>query len=174
MTCSTIGCPAVSWRRSTMPDVTSVSELLDIHNCTRLIIRYTHLIDRGRADEIWELFADDGVWEFPTAGLSFRGREEIRTRLAESLAGDSWLARHICTNIDVAITDADHAEGLTYFINFRHVFDHPVDSAADLDRELAPIGPIRHVGEYVDRFVRTSEGWRIAHRRTRLAFSYRA
>lgn len=157
-----------------MSDVTSSSELLDIHNCTRLIVRYTHMIDLGRADEIWELFAADGEWEFPAAGLAFRGQEEIRMKLAKSLAGSSWLARHVCTNIDVVLTDADHATGLTYFINFRHVFDHPVDSAADLDREVAPIVPIRHVGEYVDRFVRTEAGWRIAHRRSRLAFSYRA
>ncbi len=157
-----------------MPDGPSIEELLDIHNCTRLIVRYTHLIDLGRADELWELFAPDGVWEFPAAGLAFRGHEELRSGMAANLADRTWLARHVCTNTNVSVVDADHAEGLTYFINFRHQFDHEVDSAADLDRELAPIGPVRHVGEYVDRFVRTDAGWRIAHRRTRLAFSYRA
>jgi hypothetical protein len=59
-------------------------------------------------------------------------------------------------------------------VNYRHYFDHPIDAAASAGRELAPIGPVRHIGEYVDRFVRTESGWRFAHRRTQLAFSYRA
>jgi hypothetical protein len=155
-------------------DVRSSEQLLDIHNCTSLIVAYTHRLDLGQPDRIWELFAEDGLWEFPAAGLAFRGHDELRTGIAAQLTGTTWLARHVCTNTDISLTDDDHAEGLTYFVNYRHYFDHPVDAAADLDRELAPISAARHIGEYVDRFVRTDGGWRIAHRRTRLAFSYRA
>ncbi|MBI1350332.1 MAG: hypothetical protein GC156_04360 [Actinomycetales bacterium] len=157
-----------------MRDIESPTQLVDVHNCTSLVVRYTHLIDLGHPELVWELFAEDGIWEFPAAGIALRGRDELRTGIAEHLTGDTWLARHICTNTDITLTDAYHAEGLTYFMNYRHYFDHPVDAAADLDRVVAPIGPVRHIGEYVDRFVRTEDGWRFAHRRTRLAFSYRA
>lgn len=157
-----------------MADLATAGELLDVHNCTRLVVQYTHDIDLGHPERVWELFTDDGVWEMPAAGLVFRGHDQLRQGIVENLAVPTWAARHVCTNIAINLTGPNDAEGLTYFINYRHVFDHPVDARADLDRELAPIGPVRHIGEYIDRFRRTDDGWRIAHRRTRLGFSYRA
>ena len=157
-----------------MQTVTTVEQLLDIQNCTNLIVQYSHDLDLGRPDKIWELFAVDGVWEMPANGLRFSGADEIRAGIAEHLTDDSWAARHVCTNTAIELTALDTAEALTYFINYRHYFDHPVDPAADLNREIATLGPARHVGEYIDRFVRTNGGWRIAHRRVRLGFSFRA
>lgn len=160
--------------RHLMQNITTADELIAIQNCTNLIVQYTHYIDLGQTDKVWELFSNDGIWEMPAANLRFEGREQLKSGISANLSGATWLARHICTNTLVELTGPDTAQGLTYMINYRHYFDHPIDAAADVDRELAPIGPVRHIGEYIDRFVRTEYGWRFAHRRTRLAFSYRA
>lgn len=157
-----------------MQNISTVDELIAIQNCTDLVTRYTHYIDLGQTDKVWELFSEDGIWEMPAAHLRFEGREQLQAGISANLSGDTWLARHICTNTLIDLTGPDTATGISYMINYRHYFDHPIDAAADLDRELAPIGPVRHIGEYLDRFVRTEAGWRFAHRRTRLAFSYRA
>lgn len=91
------------------------------------------------------------LWEMAAARLTFRGREELKAGVAQHLTGGTFVARHVCTNTDVTLADAGHAEGLAYVIHYRHYVDHPVDPAADLDRVLAPL-----TRQELDRMARSS------------------
>ena len=70
------------------------------------------------------------------------------------------------SNLAVRVTGDDTAEGLSYFTLYRHVGDKP--RVPDLDGQ-----PVI-VGQYRDRFVRTADGWRIAHRRAEVGFVRRS
>ncbi|HEX2040797.1 MAG TPA: nuclear transport factor 2 family protein [Acidimicrobiales bacterium] len=126
--------------------------------CTALIVAYTHLVDHGRAAEVADLFADDGVWE--SDGSRYDGREAIRAAFARRQANTARTSRHVCTNVAVEVLDADTATALSYVTLYR---------ADDDAGRRGPVQPCL-VGDYVDRFVRTPEGWRFAHRRLVVAF----
>ncbi|MDB5715713.1 MAG: nuclear transport factor 2 family protein [Sphingomonadales bacterium] len=108
--------------------------------------------DRGRVTALAEAFAEDGVIEF--SGEITKGRAAI----IERLSGGSGvkrnpaleLSRHHITTSLIEI-DGDTAQARTYF---------QVLSNEGLD----------HHGHYIDRIVRTGEGWRIAHRNVRIDF----
>jgi uncharacterized protein (TIGR02246 family) len=129
--------------------------------CERLVVDYCHLIDHGEAERVAALFTEEAVWRGP--GVEMKGREEIRAgfRLRQENAGR--MSRHVCNNFRLDVIDPDHAEGVVYLTLYRH--------DGDADRRVSPLpGPVM-VGEYRDRFERTAEGWRIAHRQTIVSFS---
>lgn len=118
-----------------------------------LVAAYAHAADSGRFDEVVALFADDGVLETPDR-IEHRGREGIRAFLGgtgAALAGATTvpLIRHYVSNLRLAVTGTDDATGAAYFL------------------VVTERGP-DHWGRYRDRYVRTAEGWRFAHRRVRL------
>lgn len=126
--------------------------------CARLVAQYAQLVDLAEPGAGADLFSDDGVFEL--AGTRIEGREAIR---ANSIAGRGQFAgrvtRHVCANIVITALDEQRAEGTTYFLFF----------ASDVGAS----GPLKFgspstIGVYRDRFVRTTGGWRIAHRRVEL------
>lgn len=128
--------------------------------CSRLVVAYSHFIDFGEAARVAELFAADGVWE--SIENTMRGQEEIRRGFGERQRNATRASRHVCTNLAVDVIDADTAEGLVYFTLFRH--------DGDTGGRPAPLNGPLMVGQYRDRFVRTADGWRIAHRKAEAAF----
>jgi ketosteroid isomerase-like protein len=128
--------------------------------CERLIVAYTHLIDFGEAARVAELFTEDGVWE--SAEATMRSRDEIAAGFARRQDNTGRRSRHVCTNVAVDLISATEAAGVCYFTLYRA---DGVDPAA-----VAPLEGPAIVGEYHDRFVRTDDGWRIAHRRATAAF----
>jgi hypothetical protein len=133
--------------------------------CLALITAYTHCADgfEERAG-IAELFTDDGIWESDEARLE--GRDALLRFFGDPAAAAGRKSRHVSSNAAVKVTDADTAEGLSYFTLYRHVGEKP--RVPDLDGQ-----PVI-VGQYTDRFVRTGDGWRIAHRRADVGFVRRA
>ncbi|MET0376800.1 MAG: nuclear transport factor 2 family protein [Rhizorhabdus sp.] len=106
--------------------------------------------DRGRVAALGEVFAADGVIAF--SGEATYGRDAIVARLSKSATRHPALTvsrHHITTSlIDI---NGDNAAGRTYF------------------QVLTDIG-LDHHGHYVDRFVRTVDGWRIVHRDVRIDY----
>lgn len=124
--------------------------------CERLVISYTHLVDGGRAADVADLFTEDGVW---TAGRTrYEGRSAIRAAFTRRQESDRT-SRHVCTNLQIDVIDADRATGLVYLTLYR--FDGPGPAAPEAEL----------VGDYRDVFVRTPEGWRFAERHTTVAFT---
>jgi hypothetical protein len=140
-----------------------IERLLIERACERLIVDYTHFVDFGAAARIAELFTEDGEWHGPD--LTMTGRSGIREGFERRQGVTRRVSRHVCTNVAIDVVSADEATGLCYLVNFRHDRREGDDWSAP-----APAGLPKYVGEYRDRFVRTPQGWRFAHRRFDLAY----
>jgi hypothetical protein len=140
-----------------------VEQLAAERACEALITAYTHHVDdfRERA-RVHELFTVDGIWESDEARLE--GRDQITTFFSKD--GGPRKSRHISSNVAVDVTGPDSAEGLSYFTLYRHLGEKP--RVPDLDNQPVILG------HYTDRFQRTSDGWRIAHRRADVGFVRRS
>ena len=136
-----------------------MSRLMIERDCTKLIVAYSHMIDFGDAGSIAELFTDDGVWE--SAERRLGNRDEIAESFTHRQANTGRRSRHVCTNVAIEIVSADEALGVSYYTLYRE---------DDVDTETAELDGPAMVGDYRDRFVRTPDGWRIAHRRANAAF----
>lgn len=136
-------------------------QLADERACERLIMRYTHLVDGGRAVEIADLFTEDGVWR--TDEFAMDGQEEIRAGFGRRQGVTRRQSRHVCTNVIVDV-DGDRATGLCYLVNYRH------DSTSGVAEHPAPADVPKFVGEYHDTFVRTPDGWRFQDRYCDMVF----
>ena len=125
------------------------NEVADREAIRVLLATYNINGDRGDVATLANTFAEDGVIEF--GGEKTVGRAAIQARLggggSTRKPGFTVSRHHLSTSL-VEI-DGDRASGRTYFM-------------VNTD-----IGPDHH-GVYVDRFVRTGDGWRIAHRQVRI------
>lgn len=137
-----------------------VQRLLIERDCERLVVDYCHFVDHGEATRIADLFTEDGVWKSPENTM--KGREELQQGFGLRQANTRRMSRHVCNDFRVDVIDDDHAEGTVYLTLYRH--------DGDEGRRLSPLEGPQMVGEYRDRFVRTSEGWRIANREVEVSF----
>jgi hypothetical protein len=133
--------------------------------CERLIVDYCRLVDFGNAAGIAELFTQDGVWQ--GTDLVLDGRDEIRAWFQRREGVTRRVSRHVCTNVGIDVLSEDEAEGLCYLVNYRH-------DRQEGDTSLpVPADHPKWVGELRDRFRRTPDGWRFAHRQVDVAFRRR-
>lgn len=119
-----------------------------------LVATYNNCGDRGRIDEFVEVFAPDGVLEISQQRLE--GGAAIHRELSSIAGGtrsdvDLAGSRHQLTTTRIEILDEDQAQGWIYFFVSRR-------------------GTILQEGTYMDRYVKTPAGWRIAHRRVKMLF----
>jgi hypothetical protein len=119
---------------------------------------YNTAADRGRIAEVVAVFATKGALEIP--GRTFTGRDAIATFLSGvaetgSDSVDLRGSRHHLTTSRIDLDGEDAAQGWTYFFVMR-------------------AGQVIQEGTYIDRFIRTAEGWRIAHRRVKLLWTLEA
>ena len=139
----------------------NATERIEIeHACERLFTSYCHYVDHGQAERIAELFSEDGVWRPPE--VTMEGQEQLRKGFGQRQSNTGRMSRHVCNNLLIDVIDADHAEGTVYLTLYRH--------DGEPDRRVSPLESPEMVGEYRDRFVRTPEGWRIAHREIEVNF----
>jgi ketosteroid isomerase-like protein len=130
-----------------------VAELVARESIRDLVARYAHAADRGRFDEVAELFGDDGVLELPDDRTA-TGRAAIRAFLAgtgtdlRSATARPWVRHHV-TSHRIVVDDGGTAEGFAYFF------------------VVTERGP-DHWGRYHDRYRLDGDAWRFAHRRVRL------
>lgn len=127
--------------------------------CEGLSIRFANYVDQGRAEDVANLFSDDG--SFSRAGQALEGPDQLREFLAKRPS--ARVTRHVCTNIDVDLVSPTEATGVTYFLLFDGIRE------ADSEAPLPLMSPAT-LGEYHDTFVLTQKGWRIKERRARAVF----
>jgi ketosteroid isomerase-like protein len=113
--------------------------------------------DTGELDAYLALFTEDAVWEMPATASGIpaayrKGRDDIGASVLERRAmgvqgPGSGATHHITTqHIDVA---GDEASGHIYY-----QFVGMVDGTPT----------IRTLGQYRDRYRKTVDGWKLAHR----------
>lgn len=125
-------------------DTISVEDRVDL---LELYARYAWAYDQGDADGYAALFAEDGRFERPGAPDAV-GPEALAALVTGAHSrGTGYL--HVTSSVLVEGTP-DGAAGRAYVVLLQ--------AHADAVRLLA-------AGHYRDTFVRTGDGWRIAHRR---------
>jgi hypothetical protein len=124
----------------------------DYIELSRLVTEHTSRNDGGHADTIYELYSEDGELDIGTGTL--RGREAIHEWGRKLVETAPWrIIRHAATNMRFVYDGHDEAVGTTMLTVFM--------VAGSNDATTLPW----NVGEDHDRFVRTTDGWRIGSRR---------
>ncbi len=139
-----------------------VQRMLVERSCEQLLYRYSRAVDFGHASRLADLFTEDGTWEADDLVLS--GRAQIRAHFTRREQVTRRVSRHVCTNVWIDVVSPTQAQGLCYFLNFRH-------DRADGDESLpVPARLPKYSGEYHDDFVLTADGWHIARHHVDVTF----
>jgi hypothetical protein len=128
-----------------------VRELEDHREITQLVARYGPAVDSGSAAATAELWAEDGAFD-AVGAITMRGHDEI-AGMVRSQGHQELIASgcgHVLTVPHVAIDD-DEATGRSYALNIR--WD------AEAERFW-----VARVSANTWRWVRTSNGWKVAER----------
>lgn len=132
-------------------DVTArLQELADRQDIDDVLVRYAHALDSHEWERLGAVFTPDAVADFLELGGVNEGLDAIVALIAGVLSGLD-ASQHLIGSI-AAEVDGDAATARCY-LQAQHVF-----AGADGGDHFL-VG-----GTYVDRLVRTPEGWRIAHR----------
>lgn len=129
----------------------SLQEISDRLEISDLLTRYTRAIDTKDFELLDTCFTPDAFVDYTSSGGVKGAYPEVRAWLAKALAPFAAMM-HFVGNSTVEL-DGDEARTRTYVIN-------PMAVPAD--------GGKRHAftvcAHYVDKLVRTPQGWRIAER----------
>jgi hypothetical protein len=155
------------WVNETRPDgrtlvneVTGLDRLLAVDACTRLMTEYAYRLDNGLGSTVSELFTEDGEWSSPEVGN--HGRAELAAFFARRDAMAERITRHVVTNIDITMHDADRASARSVAIEYR--------GERGPDGRTADTAPAL-VGDYLDEFHRVEGTWYFHRRRVVLDFT---
>lgn len=131
-----------------MLDLQEISDRLEIQ---QLLVAYATAVDSGNFDAFDEVFVEDADIDLTAFGASAGKPAEMKKWLAEGMAPLS-ASQHLIANTDIRI-DGDRATGRVMCYNALVL---PPETGAP---------PVTLLGMwYIDEYVRTADGWRIAKR----------
>ncbi|MDE3204537.1 MAG: nuclear transport factor 2 family protein [Acidobacteriota bacterium] len=136
--------------------IRSLDSLLDEKAVIDLTIRYAWVIDNRRFEDLSEVFAADGTADYGRLGV-FLGPAAIGEACAGSLSRFDR-TQHMVSNHQVELR-GDEADGRCFF------------QAQHVRKDGTGVHNYTVAGNYLDRFVRTADGWRIAHRTLRVTWT---
>ncbi|MEU7143389.1 nuclear transport factor 2 family protein [Nocardia sp. NPDC046473] len=131
-----------------MLDIQEISDRLEIQD---LLVAYSTAIDSRDFGALNEIFVDDAYIDLTAFGGNAGKLTEIQEWLAQSLAQFPAF-QHLVANPDIRV-DGDRATGRVMCLNTIAI------PAAAGDPRIAFLGMW-----YIDEYVRTPQGWRIARR----------
>jgi ketosteroid isomerase-like protein len=138
----------------TLAEPSQVQQVADELEIRNLVADLAHMADMASEHDLSEYIAkytEDASWEL--AGAEVRGRDDIlaaaRQRRASGTQGPGTNTRHVITTQSVRLEGADAATGEAYFLFVGDTTTTP---------------QVNGIGHYRDRFQRTAEGWKLAHR----------
>lgn len=126
--------------------------------CQKLCNQFANFNDKNDFKAVCDLFTEDGsFWRPSVPDTEIKGREAIYQAF---LQRPPLVIRHIVSNCVIDVLSESEAAGHSYLVFL----------AAPLTEDPLPLiaGPL-HVGEFSDRFVKTSKGWKFKARRGSLA-----
>jgi hypothetical protein len=138
--------------------MTEAEKLAIEWQCQKLCHQFANYNDQNDFRAVCDLFAADGsFWRPSVPDVEIKGRDAIYQAF---LQRPPLVIRHIVSNCVIEVSSDTEAAGRSYLVFL----------AAPLTSEPLPLsaGPL-HVGEFRDRFVRTSDGWKFRERRGSLA-----
>jgi 3-phenylpropionate/cinnamic acid dioxygenase small subunit len=139
---------------TTVAEPSQVQQVADELEIRNLVADLAHMADMASEEELSQYigrFTEDACWEMQ--GNELRGRDDIlaaaRQRRASGTQGPGTNSRHVITTQSVRLDAGDAATGEAYFLFVGDTTTTPHLNA---------------IGHYRDRFQRTPEGWKLAHR----------
>jgi len=100
--------------------VTTIEDLLNIHEIKNLRILYSAYFDGQEIDKLMELLTPDAICEFgPEYGGDWVGPETIRKNFLSYMdrEGQPWSVMHAITNHIIELTGPDTAKGRCYLLD---------------------------------------------------------
>jgi ketosteroid isomerase-like protein len=153
------GAPAAQAQACKTASSAPHTELGDRIAIEALTVKYSYLLDHGRATELAELFTPDAVFDNPNLGDKMIGRPAIAAYYAKR-AAIVRTTRHVSTNLYVEFDDPNHAHGarvITYYRGDGAVPPFPAKTGS--------------IGEYTEQWKRCEDGrWRFASRKQQIIF----
>lgn len=127
---------------------TSIEQLLDIEGIKALKYAYFRCLDQKRWDDMAALFVPEATAAYSGGKYHYEGRDAIVEFMRTNMNRDAFHTSHRVHHPEIAV-DGDTATG-TWAME-----DVNVDTEYDFY--------LTGAGFYDDRYVRTPEGWKIAH-----------
>ncbi len=137
--------------------MTSIDDLLNIHEIKNLRIKYSTYFDAKELDNLMGLLTPDAVCEFgPEYGGNWEGSATIRANFLGYLDNgeEPWRVMHVISNHMVELTGPDTAKGRCYLL--------------DWDLKQGNEQPLFLAGVYDDLYKKIDSQWLI--HRTRIDF----
>jgi len=137
------------------PSAAALARVVDRAAIADLVYEYARTMDLNLPSELAALFTEDCVVDYGE-GLGGRidGRAALERFVADSLPNVEATSHHV-SNVQVRFEGPAAATGVAYLYAWHRFADERQDATL--------------WGQYHDRFVRTSSGWRIAQRTLRVA-----
>jgi ketosteroid isomerase-like protein len=127
------------------------------HACRDLVLHAAMYADRSDSAALARLFTSDAELVRPNA-QPLRGGEAIEASYAQRPA--ERITRHLVTNTVVDVVSPERATATSYVLLW-------IGSTADPATAHGRPAQRQQVGEFVDNFALTGDGWRIARREAR-------
>jgi hypothetical protein len=124
-------------------------DLVEIELIKRLKYQYLRCLDQKEWDEIETCFMPDATARYGGGLYEFEGRDAIMEFLRASMGATTMLSSHRCHHPEIDLVGADAATG-TWALEDTVV--------------LTDVGiNVQGAAFYVDRYVKSDGGWKIAH-----------
>ena len=134
-----------------MDALKTLQRLVDERDIAVLLATLARILDSREWARVSEVVAEDMSFDYTNSGTDVQGREALLANFRQFLdvCGPS---QHLLGSIIIEV-DGDHALSRSY-VQARHRSKDPADPRL-FDSN----------GEYIDRWERRAEGWRMVHRR---------
>jgi hypothetical protein len=126
----------------------SPQDLVDVHEIQQLKYRYCRLLDTKQFTDLGLLLVPDCTVAYGGGAITLEGREAVVAYLTQAMGSPRILTSHIAAHPEIEVT-GDTAIGSWAL----------TDVVVLQDAQRA----IRGASYYADRYLRTDDGWRIAH-----------
>jgi 3-phenylpropionate/cinnamic acid dioxygenase small subunit len=126
-------------------------QLSDLQDITDVLHAYCRAVDDNRPDDIITLFTDDCRYDYGGATGRFDTKEHAYKFFRAGTDKIYKRSAHYLSNVEITFTGGDEADGVSYVAAWHEFHDESLPNAWIF-------------GRYVDRFVRSGDGWRICQR----------
>lgn len=129
-----------------------VAELCDRQEIVDLITTYTRAVDTSQWDKLYDVFTDDAVLDYSSAGGEVTALAEAIPFIRNIEGFTAW--QHTIGQVEITFDDEERtsAKATAYMIN------PLISTGPDLKPTVIEVG-----GYYHHEVVRTADGWRSRH-----------